>query len=354
MKVAVIGAGNGGQAIAGFLASKGHVVSLYDRSISRLNGLSSIRLTGQITCEGPIAFSSTDIGKVIRSAEIVMVATTATAHEELATMMAPHITDGQIIVLNPGRTGGAYEFRRIINSLACGIHYFVVEAQTLLYACRLIEPGVVNIIGEKKHVYVSAYPSSHNELIAPVLTELFPAFKFVANTLITSFENIGAIFHPSIVLFNLASIERNQSFYFYRDLTQKISDYIERIDNERLLIGKRYGVELLSASDWVVNAYENVVGETLLERIRSNPAYYDIISPSDIYARQIFEDVPTGLVPFQAFARQAEINTPVIDSLISICSSFFDVDFTNEGRNAASLGIENKTVDSIIKDLTYE
>jgi len=354
MKIAVIGAGNGGQAIAGFLASKGHTISIYDRNENRLFNLNTIELTDKISCQGSISLCSTDITKVICDAKIIMVATTAIAHKDLARMMSPNLTNGQIIVLNPGRTGGAYEFRQVLKFSNCTAQVYIAEAQTLLYACRLKKPGVVNIIGEKKCVYISALPSSHNDVIAPTLTALFPAFHFVSNTLITSFENIGAIFHPSIVIFNLASIERAQSFYFYRDLTQKIADYIERLDNERISIGKKFGIDLISASDWVVDAYDNVKGDTLLERIRDNPAYNDIISPSDIYARQIFEDVPTGLVPFQAFGRQANVETPVMDSLISICSTFYNVDFVKEGRNAINLGIENKTINSIIKELTHE
>ena len=39
MKIAIIGAGNGGQAIAGYLATKGCDISLYDRNEQKINDL---------------------------------------------------------------------------------------------------------------------------------------------------------------------------------------------------------------------------------------------------------------------------------------------------------------------------
>ena len=64
MKIAVIGAGNGGQAIAGYLALVGHEVSLYDRDdekVSVLNTIGGIELIGKIQGFGKINCITTDI-----------------------------------------------------------------------------------------------------------------------------------------------------------------------------------------------------------------------------------------------------------------------------------------------------
>lgn len=49
MKIAVIGAGNGGHAIAGFLAAQDHHVALYDRDSTVVN---SLEHKGGIVLEG--------------------------------------------------------------------------------------------------------------------------------------------------------------------------------------------------------------------------------------------------------------------------------------------------------------
>ena len=51
MKIAVIGAGNGGQAISGYLALKGYEVSLYDIDEEKVNSIKNI---GGVTLEGQL------------------------------------------------------------------------------------------------------------------------------------------------------------------------------------------------------------------------------------------------------------------------------------------------------------
>ena len=57
MKVAVIGAGNGGQAIAGYLATQGYEVALYDivkEKMDELRQLGGIQLEGRLSGFGKL------------------------------------------------------------------------------------------------------------------------------------------------------------------------------------------------------------------------------------------------------------------------------------------------------------
>lgn len=71
-------------------------------------------------------------------------------------------------------------------------------------------------------------PSVHTEYVCTVLNSVFNCFIPSENVLKTSLENIGAIFHPSIVLFNAAAIEREYHFYFRGadDISYVVSAYI--------------------------------------------------------------------------------------------------------------------------------
>ena len=84
MKIAVIGAGNGGQAYAAYLASKGHEVSVCERNaeiVSKLKQVGAICLEGKLHCEGKPVVITSDMGEVIKGAELIMVTTTANAHK---------------------------------------------------------------------------------------------------------------------------------------------------------------------------------------------------------------------------------------------------------------------------------
>ena len=252
MRYAVIGTGNGGQAIAGWLAMQGHEVNLYGRnpdSISRLADLGAIKLQGAIDGNGRLAKASIDIHESVCYAEVIMVMTTANAHGSIARQIAGDLKDGQVIILNPGRTGGALEFKRALEAAGCTARVYVAEAQTLVYACRLVENGVVNIIGVKDKVLLSAVPSSDTEYVLSKITPVYPCFCAAENVLRTSLENIGAMFHPCVLLFNAATIERHDVFWFYRDMTPEIANFIEEFDKERLAVGEAYGIDLLSVNE---------------------------------------------------------------------------------------------------------
>lgn len=354
LNIAVIGAGNGGQALAGHLAAMGHSVRLYDRNkakVDELNKTRTIRLIGALNMSGEIELATADLGMAIRECQLIMVATTATAHRSLATQMATLLRDGQIVILNPGRTCGALEFKNTLMQAGICKRVYVAEAQTLIYACRIVEPGVVNIIGVKDRVLVSAYPASDTEFVIKVLNQIFSCFYPARNVLQTSFENVGAIFHPIVVLFNEAAIERGNQFYFYRDMTDGLSRMIEHADKERLAVADAYGIKPISAFDWVSYAYKGVVGNTLCERMHNNPAYYEIVAPKTIDCRQITEDIPTGIIPMAELGKVAGIATPLFDSLITMCSILLNRDFRSEGRTLAKLGLQNCSVNDIINKI---
>ncbi len=352
LDIAVVGAGNGGQALAGHLSWMGHRVRLYDRNISKVNELNhtkKIHLVGALNREGTIDFASADIGEVIKDADIIMIATTAVAHRPLASQMAPLLRDGQVIILNPGRTCGALEFKSTLENAGLSKKVYVAEAQTLIYACRIIKNGEVNIIGVKDRVFMAAYPASETDHVINIIKPIFPCFFPAKNVLQTSFENVGAMFHPTVVLFNEAAIERGTSFYFYRDMTDGLARIIEQADNERLAVANAYGISPISAFDWVSYAYDGVEGATLCERMHNNPAYYEILAPKTIHCRQISEDIPTGIIPLAELGKAAGVPTPIFDSLIAICSVLLNKDFKEDGRTLKRLGLDGLSIDEIIQ-----
>ena len=355
MKYAVLGAGNGGQAISAWLSMRGHEVSLYEIIEERVAALSKkmeIRLQGAIEGLGHIANVTNDIHSAVKGADVIMVVTTANAHAAVARDLASDLVDGQLVLLNPGRTGGALEFKRTLNACGCKARVYVAEAQTLIYAARLVEDGVVNIIGVKDKVLLSAVPATDTQYVLDKVSPDYPMFSAAKNVLRTSLENIGAMFHPCVLLFNAATIERNDVFWFYRDMTPQIAEFIEKFDSERLAVGKAYGIDLLSVSEWISYAYPGTPGDTLCEKMKNNPAYHDIKSPSTIFTRQLTEDIPTGVLPIMELGEVAGVEVPLLKSMVSICGNLLGIDFRKKGRTLEHLGLAGKTKEEIIEYLS--
>ncbi|MFX1341001.1 MAG: 2-dehydropantoate 2-reductase N-terminal domain-containing protein, partial [Promethearchaeota archaeon] len=179
MRFCVIGAGSGGRAFAAYLSSKGQSVSLYNRSYSRISEIQQkggIEVSGELQGFFPISLITQNMRLAVKNADIILVVTPAFAHKEIALKIAPFLKNGQIVILNPGRTFGAVEFLRNIEKIRGKIPIFVGETQTLLFTARALEENRVNIIKIKNSVNFSTFPDKYSDLIWEILNEFFPQF----------------------------------------------------------------------------------------------------------------------------------------------------------------------------------
>jgi opine dehydrogenase len=351
MKISILGAGNGGQAMAGHFASLGHDVALFNRNLVKLGDMPesrTIKLQGSIEVVAKLSLVTDDIQSSIDGSELIMVTTTADAHKSIANEIAQYVVDGQVIVLNPGRTLGAIEFSNELRKRTKA-RVYIAEAQSLIYACRALSPGLVRIIGVKQKVPVASYPSSDTENVVRVLNSVHSCFHAVDNVLVSSLENIGAILHPTIVLLNTGSIDRGEYFQFYSDITQPVANFVNAVDLERIAIGSAFGISLHSIYDWVSVAYGGIPGETLYDRITSNPAYSQIQAPTSLNTRYLMEDVPTGILPMTELAHIVNVSTPLMNSIFNFAQALLKRDFRSEGRTLANLKIGS--VEDLLKGL---
>lgn len=346
--VTVIGAGNGGTAIAGYLASKGVKVNLCDlfpQYVEPIQSTGGIDLTQEgKTTHQPLNLVTTDASKAIRGVELIMVVTPSFTHKMIAEACCSALTDGQVVVLNPGRTGGALEFLNTVRAGGCTADITVGETQTLIYACRKTGPSSVEIYGVKQQVALGAFPANRVRQVLDLLNPYYPQFTPAKNCLETSLSNIGALFHPTPILLNVGRIETDPKGYryYWEGISPSVAVLIHAIDQERVAVAQAYGVQVLSAEEWLRQSYDTH-GDDLYHLIQNNDAYGDIMAPKTIQARYVTEDVPMSLVPISELARIAGVPTPNIDSVIQLTSTIYQTDFRTEGRCAANLGLEGMT-----------
>lgn len=345
--IAVLGAGHGGLAMAGHLALMGYDVNLYNRGEERLWGVKSsggIELVGEVTGFGAIRTITTDMEEAISGANIIMVVVPAIAHRFMAENAAPFLKDGQIIVLHPGRTLGALEFRQVLNSLHIKADVIISEAQTFIYASRAIGPAQVRIFGIKHSIPVASVRAHLIPLVIKQLRKFYPQFVPGDNIFKTSFDNIGSIFHPALCILNAGWIEDDANFQFYHEgATESVVHVLEQVDKERIAVAEALGIQAISARQWFYMAY-STAGKTLFEAMRKNPGYRGIMAPGTLKMRYIEEDVPCSLVPISSIGRMFSIPTPTIDALIHLASILNSTDYQANGRTTRRLGIEHMSL----------
>lgn len=117
MKIAILGGGHGAYAAAADLSEAGHAVRLWRRDAAALQAVID---AGSITLKdatGPrevrIALATADMGAALQGAQLIVIPGPATAQEDIARAMAPHLVDGQVVFLPPG-TFGSYVMARTV------------------------------------------------------------------------------------------------------------------------------------------------------------------------------------------------------------------------------------------------
>ena len=259
--VAILGAGHGGLALAGYLGQRGHRVALWNRSLERIapvQALGGIHLTmphGEPTL-APIAKASCSMRAVLADAAVVLVAVPASGHAEVARHCAPYLRTGQTVLLLPGRTGGALEFRRVLQEAGCQAQILLGETNTFPFAARCVGPAAAVIYGTKAEILAAALPATRTAELLAECRPLLPMLAAAKSVLQTGLGNLGAILHPAITLLNAERIERGDSFDFYADgVTPRVAAALAAADEERLRIADAYGVPACSLQEWIAEAY---------------------------------------------------------------------------------------------------
>jgi len=347
----VIGAGNGGKAMAAHLSLKGHQVTLYNRTWDHI---APIHARGGIDLVGPapdlcgfahIKTVTSDLSLALSQADVVMVVVPASAHRCIAQQCAAHLRDGQVIVLNPGRTGGCLEFRTLLRNSGCTAQVVLAETETLVYACRSEGPAQARILRVKDAVPLAALPSSKTQITLDSLKEAFPQFIDGQSVLHTGLNNMGAIFHPALTLLNAARIESTGGeFQFYLEgATPSVARVLEALDRERVTVASAVGIRARTARDWLAMAY-NATGANLHEAIQHQAGYRGIKAPTSLQYRYITEDVPMSLVPIAALGRRYGVKVAAIDSIVRLACIVHQTDYWRRGRTLDVLGIEQLSV----------
>ncbi len=356
----VIGAGNGGKAMAAHLAIMGFEVTLYNRTSENI---AAIQARGGITLEnenpaGPRGFGrlarvTSDMKVAIENCDIAMIVTPAYAHYNIARDAAPYLRTGQIVVLNPGRTLGAIEFNRVLDQEKCQNGVTVAETQTLIYASRSDGPAQARIFRIKDAVPLAALPATETSRVLDKLAPAYPQFIDGGDVLQTGINNIGAIFHPTISILNTGWIEAtNGRFQFYLDgVTPTVAHLMEVLDRERVTVASAVGVRAITAREWLKLAY-NADGDNLYEAIHNHPGYRGINAPATLTHRYITEDIPMSLVPIASLGNQYGVSVRGMESIIRLACIVHQTDYWRRGRTLERLGIKHLSVSELTRYVT--
>ncbi|MBI4785960.1 MAG: NAD/NADP octopine/nopaline dehydrogenase family protein [Chloroflexi bacterium] len=347
-KIAVIGAGNGGTAIAGDLTLAGHECRLFEfeqwaGNVNAIVEKGGIKVTGIAhTGFAKIALATTDLGAAVDGAELIMVATQALTHTLVAEALAPLVRSGQIIILWPG-SGGSLEMRRVFDQKGVTADVILAEGATLPYCCRRLEgPGTVNIHRiDGPHNYVAALPAMRTPDVMNALDGVYDTVVPATSILEPALYNPNILVHPAGALFNMGRIEFSKGdFWMYKEgITPSVKKIIDGMDCERQAIMSRLGYAPKTYDQVFTDLFKVTVAEFAVASSKG---------PFTMKDRYITEDIPMGVTFTASLGRKLGIPTPTYDAIIHIGSLINDTDYYSIGRNLRNLGLEDWSGEQLI------
>ena len=347
MRVAVLGSGNGGCAVAFDCAAHGHTVSLFDfdrftATIAAVAEKGGIDSQGQLEGFAPVAYAGHDIGQALEGVDIIYAVGPAYSTRPFAESCKPHLKPGQLVIVCPGSCGGAIEFKQAAGLDVAATDPLVAETSTLPYAVRITGPASINVFLKlKAGLYLAALPASRSQQALNAISDVYPMTVLADNVFQTSLQNGNPVIHPSITLLNTALIERTGGdlFFYEQGVTPSVGRLLQAVDQERMAIGRALGVEVMSEPE--IGLVQGYMADTSYDIGYSKaPGFKGIKAQSSLDNRYFHEDVGYGLVFLLDLARQIGVATPIIDAMITLVSTVMDRDYLAEApRTMRSLGL---------------
>ena len=329
------------------LVKAGHDVAWWNRSPATLEPFQRI---GGVEYEGVQGegvvrpnLITHEIDAVIPGAAAVVCTLPTFSHAPVAVALARAGLGSTVpVVLNPGHTGGALEFRHAFRSVL-GVDPCVVECSTLTYVARKHAPQKVTTTGRAKRVRVAAMPGA--EAALAIAQALFPGLEVQSDVLATSLSNVNMVLHAPGAVLGATWVEaKGGDFTFYVEgMTPGVGRVMRALDDERRAVARAFGHELPDLIEEMqrIGTVEATVQDTsdFPAAIAGGEANRRIKAPGSLEHRYYKEDFGHGLLPFLELAAIAGEPVPTASALFELAQRLTGNDYRLHGRTASAMGI---------------
>lgn len=357
MKIAVLGSGNGGHAVAYEWARAGHDVYMFDfpqfdKSIKAIAAAGGI--TSSHVMEGfqKIAYAGSDLSKVIPGADMVFVVCPAYATEAFGKACADYYEEGQTFIIMPGSCMGAVTFKHAMGLEIDDNRITVAETSTLPYAVRITGPAEIAVFNRLPGGYLfAALPREKTDELFEEIKKVFDGIEKAESVLQTTLQNANPVIHPSITTLNAALIQRtNGDFFFYNDgVTPAVGNVMKAVDEERIALGKALGLTIEDDPSISIRQGYMVVAN-YVEGYNTAPGFDGIKAQSNLDYRYYNEDVGYSMILWLSLAEKIGIELPMVKAMVKIVSVIMGRDYIAESpRTLEKIGLGGYTKEDLLK-----
>lgn len=347
-KVTIIGAGHGGQTIAGVYASLNYPTTLYNHKSSAKRIEKILQKENKLTIEVlphcnthnvvsagifQLENATYNISDALKDAPLIHISTSDLQYTKIAQTIAPHLCESSTIFLYSCGLGSALEMKNTLKKNGCKMkNITIAEISALPYSTRVKNKGADSDDGEvevnlvKKNITLSTLPFLETNKSCLQVHDFFP-FTSAKNPLEPALENLGHVFHLPVMFYNIEKWTGKKHWGFYADgySNKKSKKMVLLLEKERQLIASTIGFHTQTANEFLFNSYgvntpENKLGEALQKfgyHGRLGPHSDSIEKAISIEngLRQITEEYYCKLHPLLELSRSLKIPTPAMEEV---------------------------------------
>ncbi len=352
MKIVVVGGGNLGLSLTGFLAyNTKHTIWLYtEKNILKYGSLKIIDIEDELSYETENFIVSFDKQKTFCDVDVVLCTYPAFLRPKFSKEIEEVLNPKCKLIFLPGYGGVEYCCKNLIDK---GLTIFGLQRVPFITRAELNDTGyVAKILSKKKNLKLASFPNCIN------LCDFFENNFKINTTCFKSFLpitlcNSNPILHLCGVYnafkdYSLGVTYKNQ-LYMYDIWNDETSELLIKYDTELQSIYKKISLKYIDEYTPLTEYYEANTANLMTKKLKSIEAFKEVKVPlkeingayvPDLNSRVFIEDFPYGICIYRELANLFNIEVPVMDMLLSFYDKISGIKYYDKNGIPTS-NIEN-------------
>ena len=346
--VGIAGAGAVAFATAACLENAGHRAVLWSPSGARTARLAAGEpLLAKGALEGEfrpgVAGSAQDL---VTGCDVVLVALPGYGHKAVLDAIAPHLRDGQPVIISSHASFGALYLLQLL--AARGLTVPVTVWGTTLATARAPDLATVSVNTIRSKIDVATVPVAASDDGLALCQALF-GDRFVPrdDLLAIALSNLNPQNHMGIALCNMTRMEHGESWSQGGNVTPNVGRLMEALDAERVAIASALGLKVRTIFEHYHLSYHVPIASIAEMNAELHAKGIGGQGPATADSRYVTEDVPYGLAVTAALGRLAGHPAVLHQAGVDLFSAMYGRDFLAENTLLAEIGLDRLSLDQL-------
>lgn len=341
LKIGIAGAGSIALGTAALLHRNRHVPMLWSPSGNSTAPFAMAPLEAHGVIEA--AFSpaiAASARELAEANDALILCLPATGHKAVFDALAPHIREGQHVIVSSHASFGALYLAQAL--AARGVQAPITAWGTTIVSGRRSEGAKVRVNTVRNRVDLCTVPASEDAAGLSLCQTLFgDRFMPREGLLAITLSNLNPQNHLGIALCNMTRMERGEDWSQGQNVTPKVGRLLEQLDLERLAIAKAMNLSVKTIFEHFHQSFHVPIGTISEMNQQMHTHGYGGLGPTTSDSRYVTEDAPYGLQVTVVLGRLVDRPALLHEAGIRMFSAMYGRDFAAENAFLHALKLES-------------